>query len=36
MILLKDELGIDVVERPVDRTELFLAVRCSSREPAFS
>ncbi len=25
MILLKDELGIDVVERPVDRTELFLA-----------
>ena len=25
MVLLKDELGIDVVERPVDRTELFLA-----------
>ncbi len=25
MVLLKDELGIDVIERPVDRTELFLA-----------
>jgi len=25
MILLRDEMGVEVVERPVDRTELFLA-----------